>query len=116
MYYPTEKLITDIFNYLLENDVITEKEFIKILENNNNFIIEFDNTKSQAKEDIYKMVKAINYSYRISKIGFIWKKKLDESKKNVSSQLKGVSEAISKMADDINKKEDIDLSIKDNLK
>ena len=106
MYYPTEELITDIFNYLLENDVITEKEFVKILEKNNNYIVGFENTKSQAKEDIYKMVKAINYSYRISKIGFIWKKKLDESKKNVSSQLKGVSEAISKMAEDINKKED----------
>ena len=106
IYYPTEKLITDIFNYLLENDVITEKEFVKILEKNNNYIVGFENTKSQAKEDIYKMVKAINYSYRISKIGFIWKKKLDESKKNVSSQLKGVSEAISKMAEDINKKED----------
>ena len=106
IYYPTEKLITDIFNYLLENDVLTEKEFVKILEKNNNYIVGFENTKSQAKEDIYKMVKAINYSYRISKIGFIWKKKLDESKKNVSSQLKGVSEAISKMAEDINKKED----------
>ena len=106
MYYPTEELITDVFNHLLENDVITEKEFVKILEKNNNYIVGFENTKSQAKEDIYKMVKAINYSYRISKIGFIWKKKLDESKKNVSSQLKGVSEAISKMAEDINKKED----------
>ena len=51
-------------------------------------------------------MKAINYSYKISKINFIWKKKLDESKKNVSSQLKGVSEAISKMAEDIDKKED----------
>ena len=66
----------------------------------------FENTKSQAKEDVYKIVKAINYSYRISKINFIWKKKLDESKKTVSSQLKGVSEAISKMAEDMNKKED----------
>ena len=25
LYYPTEELITDIFNYLLENDIITEK-------------------------------------------------------------------------------------------
>lgn len=106
MYYPTEQLITDIFNHLLENDIITEKEFVKILEKNNNYIVGFENTKGQAKEDIYKMVKTINYSYRISKINFIWKKKLDESKKTVSSQLKGVSEAISKMAEDIDKKED----------
>ena len=106
MYYPTEQLITDIFNHLLENDIITEKEFVKILEKNNNYIVGFENTKGQAKEDIYKMVKTINYSYRISKINFIWKKKLDESKKTVSSQLKGVSEAISKMAENIDKKED----------
>ena len=101
MYYPTEELITDIFNHLLENDIITEKELIKILEKNNNYIVGFDNTKSQAKEDIYKIVKALNYSFRVSKINFIWKKKLDESKKNVSSQLKGVSEAISHIANDI---------------
>ena len=106
MYYPTEKLITDIFNYLLDNEVITEKEFVKILEKNNNYIVGFDNTKSQAKEDIYKIVKAINYSYRVSKINFIWKKKMDESKKNVSEQLKGVSQAILKMAQDIDKEED----------
>ena len=106
IYYPTEDLITDIFNHLLENDIITEKEFIKILEKNNNYIVGFENTKGQAREDIYQIVKAINYSYKISKINFIWKKKLDESKKNVSSQLKGVSEAILKIANDIDKKED----------
>ena len=106
VYYPTEQLITDIFNYLLENDIITEKEFIKILAKNNNYIVGFENTKGQAKEDVYEIVKAINYSYKISKINFIWKKKLDESKKNVSSQLKGVSEAISNMANDMDKKED----------
>ena len=86
IYYPTEKLITDIFNYLLENDIITEKALVNILEKNNNYIVGFENTKGQAKEDIYRIVKAINYSYRINKINFIWKKKLDESKKNVSSQ------------------------------
>ena len=106
IYYPTKELITDIFEYLMETDIITEKEFIKILEKHNNYIVGFDNTKSQAKEDVYKIVKAINYSYKISKINFIWKKKLDESKKNVSSQLKGVSEAISKMATDMDKKEE----------
>lgn len=106
IYYPTEQLITDIFNHLLENDIITEKTLVQILEKNNNYIVGFENTKGQAREDIYKIVKAINYSYRISKINFIWKKKLDENKKNVSSQLKGVSEAISRMADDINKKEE----------
>ncbi len=105
LYYPTNKLITDIFNYLLDNDIITEKKLIEILEKNNNYIVGFENTKTQAREDVYKIVKAINYSYKISKMNFIWKKKLDESKKTVSSQLVGVSEAISKMAKEMNKKE-----------
>ena len=106
LYYPTEEMITDIFEHLLKNDVITEKELIKILEKNNNYIVGFENTKSKANEDINKIVKAINYSYRVSKINFIWKKKFDESKKNISEQLKGVSEVISKMAEDISKEDD----------
>lgn len=105
IYYPTDELLSDIFNYLLDNDIITEKKLIEILEKHNNYIVGFDNTKTQAREDVYKIVKAINYSYKISKMNFIWKKKLDESKKTVSSQLKGVSEAISKMAEDIDRKE-----------
>ena len=105
IYYSTDELLQDIFNYLLDNDIITEKNLIKILEKHNNYIVGFENTKTQAREDVYKIVKAINYSYKISKMNFIWKKKLDESKKTVSSQLKGVSEAISKMAEDIDKKE-----------
>lgn len=106
IYYSTDALLQDVFNYLLDNDIITEKNLIKILEKHNNYIVGFENTKTKAREDVYKIVKAINYAYKISKMNFIWKKKLDESKKTVSSQLKGVSEAISKMAEDIDKKED----------
>ena len=108
IYCPTDELLADIFNYLLDNDIITEKKLVEILEKHNNYIVGFDNTKTQAKEDVYKIVKEINYSYKISKMNFIWKKKLDESKKTVSSQLKGVSEAISKMAEDMDKKENND--------
>ena len=103
---PSDELMEDIFNVLLEKDVISEKDFINILAKHNNYIVGFENTNNQAKEDVYRIVKAINYSYRTCKINFIWKKKMDESKKNVSSQLKGVSEAISKMAGEIGQKEE----------
>lgn len=103
---PSDELMEDIFNELLEKDVISEKDFINILAKNNNYIVGFENTNNQAKEDVYRIVKAINYSYRTCRINFIWKKKMDESKKNVSSQLKGVSEAISKMAGEIEQKEE----------
>lgn len=104
LYNPTDELIADIFNYLLDIGFITEKKLIEILEKHNNYIVGFENTKTQVREDVYKIIRVINYSYKISKMNFIWKKKLDESKKTVSSQLKGVSEAISKMAEDIDKK------------
>lgn len=103
---PSDELMEDIFNVLIEKDVISEKDFINILAKHNNYIVGFENTNNQAKEDVYRIVKAINYSYRTCRINFIWKKKMDESKKNVSSQLKGVSEAISKMAGEIEQKEE----------
>ncbi len=105
MWYPSEELLQDIFTILLDKEIITEKDFVEVLAKHNNYIVGFENTNEQAKEDVYQIVKAINYSYRISKLNFIWKKKMDESKKNVSSQLKGVSEAISKVAVEIEHKE-----------
>jgi len=106
MYYPTEELITDIFDMLLDKELISEKDLVGILAKNNNYIVGFENNNTKVKEDVSSMIKSINYSYRISKINFIWKKKMDESKKNVSSQLKGVSEAISKMAESIEDEKD----------
>lgn len=63
-------------------------------------------------EDVSQMIKAINYSYRISKVNFIWKRKLEENKKNVSFQLEGVSEAISQMVEERNKKKKTHLQCK----
>lgn len=105
MYYPSDEIMLDIFDTLLAKEIITEKDLVDILAKHNNYIVGFENTNEQAKEDVYEIVKALNYSYRVSKLNFIWKKKLDESKKNVSRGLKGVSEAISKMAVEIDQKE-----------
>ncbi len=106
MCYISEEFMTDIFEILLEKDIITEKNFINVLAKHNQYIVGFEDTSKKAQEDVYKIVKALNYSYRVSKLSFIWKKKMDESKKNVSAGLKGVSEAISKMAVEIDKKEE----------
>lgn len=106
MCYISEEFMMDIFEILLEKDIITEKDFINVLARHNQYIVGFEDTSKKAQEDVYKIVKALNYSYRVSKLSFIWKKKMDESKKNVSAGLKGVSEAISKMAVEIDKKEE----------
>ena len=83
---------------------MVEKELIKIFANHNNYIVGFEEKNKKVQEEVSKITKVINYSYRISKLNFIWKKKMEESKKNVSNQLEGVSEAISKLANEMNKK------------
>ena len=101
--YNSDVIQEGIYNVLTNNEMITPKELLNILEANNCYILGFDAEEKRKviDEDIRKIIKAINHSYRVSNLSFIWKKKIDESKKNVSKQLEGVSEAISNLASDI---------------
>ena len=98
-------IIDDVFAHLLEQEVVTEKELVRIFEKHNQYIIGFEEKNEQVLEDVSKMIKAINSAYRISKVNFIWKRKIEENKKSVSSQLDGVSKAISSMAEEMKKEE-----------
>ena len=105
--YNSDNIQEGIYKVLRDNEIITPKELLDILELNNCYIVGF-NAEEKRKiidEDIRKIIKAINHSYRISNLSFIWKKKIDESKKNVSKQLEGVSEAISNLASDFEDEE-----------
>lgn len=101
--YSSENIQEGIYKILRENEIITQKELLDILAANNCYIVGFDAEEKHKTidEDIRKIIKAINHSYRISNLNFIWKKKIDENKKNVSKQLEGVSEAISNLVNDI---------------
>lgn len=101
IYSPEDDLLEDIFSELLEKEILVEKDLIDIFAKHNNYIILND----EIKEDVSKIVKIINYSYRVSKLNFIWKKKLDENKKAVSNQLSEVSKAIEALAEKIEKPE-----------
>lgn len=98
-----ENIIEDIFAFLLENERIAKQDLLQILAEHNQYIIGIENhaIEEAVEDDIMKMVRAINESYRISKVNFIWKKRMDESKKVVSSQLEVVSQAIENLADEI---------------
>ena len=106
--YESENIQRDIYNYLLDNEIITQKQLLNVLALNNCYILDFDsNIKNEnVDNDIRKIIRAINSSYRISNLNFIWKKKMDENKKNVSKQLEGVSQAISNLANDITKQDE----------
>lgn len=100
IYTSKDNIVEDIFNELLEKEILVEKDLIDICARHNSYIIVNENVK----EDISKMIKVINYSYRVSKLNFIWKKKLDENKKAVSNQLEEVSKAIESLAGNIETK------------
>lgn len=100
-------IVDEIFKHLLLNDIITEKELVNIFEKHNLYIVGFNKSGTQTENDVSEMIKAINSAYRVSRMNFIWKMKMQENKKNVSSQLEGVSEAISKMAEEIKQEEQL---------
>lgn len=99
-------IIDDIFKLLTDKAEITRKELLKIFENHNNYILGFDDSAVSNKlmDEIDKMVKAINASYRVSRINFIWKKKIVENKEAMVNQLDGISKTISNLAEDITTK------------
>lgn len=102
----SDDIVLDIFKALLVNTRITKKQLIQIFQNHNSYILGFDRetdsaTNQSIEDDIYAIIKKINYSYKMSKINFTYKKKIEENKKNVSDQLQGVSDIISELAGNI---------------
>lgn len=105
LYFTEENtLIEDIFEQLINKEEIEKKELLEIFANHNNYILgyETDEINEGVEKDVMQIVKVINDAYRVSKLNFIWKKKLDENKKVVSNQLEEVSKAIENLADEIN--------------
>ena len=94
------QIVYEIFEKLLERQEINQEELVKIFEKFNNYIIGYNDEKigKRIKEDIEKVVKAINNAYKTSKADFIWEEKIKSNKKNVKAQLDGVSKAISSIA------------------
>ena len=97
---PDEKIAEDIFYKLLEKEEIENNDLIRIFEKHNNYIVGIEEN-TELKKDIDVMVKTINYTYKISKLNFIWKKKMNQSRQNLSNELNGVSKVISTLAVDI---------------
>ena len=102
------EIVNEIFEELLKKQFIKEKDLIDIFAKNNNYIVGFDDDERPVKEEVQRMTRAINSAYRVSKMNFIWTKKLKEEKKNVGSQLNGVSKAISAIAEDLKKEAQAD--------
>ena len=118
IYNPEDNLLEDIFNLLLEKEKITRRDLLDILASHNNYIIGYEREyiNTSVEQDIEQIVKTINNSYKVSKLSFIWKKKLDENKKAVSNQLEEVSKAIGALAEEMQKDEEEFIKEKEEIK
>ncbi|MCI8411903.1 MAG: SpoIIE family protein phosphatase [Clostridia bacterium] len=94
------KIIEEIFVTLLDKQEIDRQDLLEIFAKCNSYIVGFEDKEiSRYLEDnISQMVRTINLSYKVSKSDFIWRRKVEENKKNMGKQLNGVSKAIQKMA------------------
>lgn len=98
-------IIDKIFSVLVDKQEITREQLLEIFAKCNSYIVGLEDKQiSEYLEDnISQMVRVINMSYKISKSNFIWQKKFEENKKNIETQLQGVSKAISSIAENIEK-------------
>ncbi len=94
------EIIDKIFEYLIDKQEIDRQALLEIFAKCNSYIIGFDDKEisQYLEENIAQMLRMINVSYKVSKVDFIWKKRVEESKKAMGKQLDSVSKAIQKMA------------------
>lgn len=99
------KIIDEIFSILLDKQEITKEDLLKVFADCNSYIVRFDDKEisKYLEDNISQMIRTINLSYKISKADFIWRKKVEQNKKNMGKQLSGVSKAIQNMAKDLEK-------------
>lgn len=99
------QIVDEIFKLLIDKQEIDREQLLEIFAKCNSYIIGADDNKisDYLETSISQMVRVINMSYKISKSNFVWQKKFEENKKNIETQLKGVSKAISNIAENIEK-------------
>lgn len=98
-------IVDEIFKLLIDKQEITREQLLEIFAECNSYIVGFDDKRISGylEDNISQMVRVINMSYKISKSNFVWQKKFEENKKNIETQLQGVSKAISSIAENIEK-------------
>lgn len=98
-------IVEEIFKLLVDKQEISREQLLDIFAKCNSYIIGFDDKKVSKflENNILQMIRVINMSYKISKSSFVWQKRFEESKKNIETQLQGVSKAISSIAENIEK-------------
>ena len=94
-------IIEKIYMILAEKEEISEKDMVSLYEDRNEILDIYAN--QAIREDVNQVIRIVNRTYRINEMNFQWKQRLNENRKSISKQLKGVSKAISDIAVDLSK-------------
>ena len=96
-------IVDEVFKLLVDKQEINREQLLEIFAKCNSYIVGFDDNKisEYLEENILQMIRVINMSYKISKSNFVWQRKFEENKRNIETQLQGVSKAISSIAENI---------------
>lgn len=107
MYNFNNGIAEDTYNLLRKKQKITNMDLQDVFKNHSAYIVTLDNTQDleEVDKNTQEITNIINEAYKISNVTYIWKQKIDESKKVMSDQLENVSEAISNIAKEIEKDE-----------
>ena len=105
MYNFNNGIAEDTYNILRKKQRITNIDLQDVFKNHSAYIVTLDNTQDleEINKNTQEITNIINEAYKISNVTYIWKQKIDESKKVMSDQLENVSEAISNIAKEIEK-------------
>ena len=93
-------ILEDIYAELTKKQELSIEDLIEIFAKHNNYIIGLEED-SELKAEIIAILKAVNYTYKINNLNYLWKQKMNENRKNVSKELNGVSKVISTIANEI---------------
>ena len=99
-------VLDDIFKVLVEKEEIELSDLSEIFAKRNSYILGVSDkeTNKYIEDDISEMIKAMNYTYKISKLSYAWKQRINENKQTLSKQLDGVSKVISTVAEELESK------------
>ena len=99
-------VLDEIFKVLTDKEEIDINDLSEIFAKRNSYILGISDrqTNKYIEDDISEMIKAMNYTYKISKLSFAWKQRINENKKTLSKQLDGVSKVINSVAEDLESK------------
>lgn len=95
-----EDLIGEVYDTFLVEDILTEKIIIDIFKRHNNYILMRD---EKIKNDLQELIKIMNQTFRVLQRKNVKAEIQREQKKKINSEMKNISNVITKVTEEIGK-------------